>query len=457
MSRTPDAAERPLLLTLGLLTTVTAVVSSLGAPLVPVIAERFDVTIASAQWALTSLLLAGAVTTPILGRLASGRLRRPTVIAGTAVVLGGTVLSALPFGFVTLVLGRTLQGVGLGLVPLALAIARDHTQGRPEQMARWLGLLSVTTVAGAGLGYPITSLVAEHAGLAGAYWFGSALLAITLVMAVRHVPSAEAAARPVDVVGALLLALGMLGFLLAVSQGEHWGWTTGRTLGLGGAGVVLLAAWVAWTLTRRDPLVDLHLAGRPGVGVPNAVTFLIGMSMYALLTLVVVLVQADGDAGYGLDLGVAATGLILVPYAVMSVGGNQAAQRVARRFGPHAVLPVGCTAFASSLVVLAVWHDSLAHVLVAMALGGLGSGFSFSSLAALIVPHVPAAETGSALAFNQLLRYLGFTVGSAVSVAVFDVLGADDTAFTLAVLGMAGLCVIAAAVALLDRRTPQPG
>jgi len=454
--------DRLLFLTLALLTTVTAIVSSLGAPLVPAIAREYGVTLATGQWALTATLLAGAVATPVLGRLASGALRRPAVLAGTATVLLGTVLSALPWGFAALIAGRALQGVGLALVPLALAIARERTQGDAVRMARWLGLLSVTTVAGAGLGYPVTAFVAQHAGLAGAYWFGAGLMALSLVLAVRYLPSADAAPQRVDVVGGAVLAFGMVGFLLAVSQGEHWGWGAARTLVLGLAGVVLLAAWVVWTLRHDDPLVDLRLARRPAIVVPNTVTVLISIAMYSLLTLAVVLLQADpgDDGGFGLGRGIGATGLVLVPYALLSVTGNQAAQRVSRRFGPRVVLPIGCTAFASSLLLLAFAHGGLWQVLAAMALGGLGSGFSFASLPALIVPHVPPSETSSALAFNQLLKYLGFTIGSSLCVALFDTFGADDQAFTLTLALLAGLCLAAAPVALVHRpgrSGPRPG
>ncbi len=112
-------------MTLVLLTTITAVVSSLGAPLVPAISANLDVPLEDAQWTLTATMVAGAVSTPVVGRFGSGRLRRPTILAGLLVVTLGTTLAALPFGLPTLLAGRTLQGVGLALVPLAFAVARD--------------------------------------------------------------------------------------------------------------------------------------------------------------------------------------------------------------------------------------------------------------------------------------------------------------------------------------------
>lgn len=447
----PRGRDRRRLTTLALVTTVGAVVSSLGAPLVPSIAQEYDVSLSSAQWALTATLLTGAVATPVIGRLGSGRWRRPAMLAGIAVVLVGTLVAALPLGYVALVAGRALQGVGLALVPLALAIARDAYTG--AEQARVLALLSVTTVAGAGLGYPVTALVAQVAGLHGAYVFGSALVAVTLLRALRDVPAdLDVDRQPVDLLGAVLLTTGTLALLLAISQGSSWGWTSPATLALLACGVVVYPVWVAWTLRSAHPIVDLRLAGRPGVVGPHAVSLVLGVGMYGLLSLAVVVVRADGSAGFGLGLGVAAAGLVLVPYSVMSVAGSQAARRLERRFGSRVLLPLGCSSFAASLALLAWHHDHLWQVLLAMAVGGLGSGLSFASLAGLIVPHVPASETGSAMSFNQLLRYLGFSTGSAVSVPLVEVYGGDGGGLTAALLTLAVLCLATAAAATLRRR-----
>ncbi|MEN8706495.1 MAG: MFS transporter [Nocardioides marinisabuli] len=464
MSRRPvpqvgGTPSRALLPTLALLTTITAVVSSLGAPLVPSVATAYDVRLGTAQWSLTAALLAGAVATPVVGRFASGRLRRPTILVGLGVVTLGTVVSAvsaaLEQGFGVLVAGRALQGVGMALLPLAIAVARDALAH--ERQDRAIALLSVTTVAGAGLGYPVTALVAQLGGLGAAYALGTAMTGLTWLLAWRHLPGGpdETPAR-VDWWGALLLSAAMLAVLLAVSEGEVWGWGSPRTLGLAAAGLAGLVVWVRVTLRSPSPLVDLRLATRQGVAAPNLVAAVAGLGMYALLTLVVVLVRAD-EPGFGLDRSVLVAGLILVPYSLMSVLGNQLARVVRRRLGPRWLLPTGCSMFLAATLGLGLFHDHLWQALLAMALGGAGSGFTFSSLAVLMVPHVPRAETGSAVAFNQVLRYLGFTVGSALSVALVAAYGGGDGGFTAALLTLTAVWVVAGVGAvLLDRTTSPP-
>lgn len=454
----PAGATSPLLLpTLALLTTVTAVVSSLGAPLVPAIAAERGVRLEDAQWTLTAALVAGAVSTPVVGRLGSGRLRRPTVLAGLAVVMVGTTLSALPLGLAWLVAGRALQGVGLALVPLALAVARDVVPA--QRLPGVVGFLSVTTVAGAGLGYPVTALVADAWGLGAAYLLGTLLTGLTLLLAALVLPhDAGADPAPVDWAGAGLVSLGLVGVLLAVSRGETWGWTSAPTLALAVAGALLVAVWVRRTVRSAVPLVDLRLAVRPGLAGPNLVAVVAGAGMYSLLTLVMVLVQADPatTGGWGLGEPVTVAGLMLVPYSVGSVVGSRLARAVGARLGTAVLLPTGCALFLAATVALALAHDGLAQVLACMALGGLGSGFTFSSLAALMVPHVPAAETGSAMAFNQVLRYVGFSVGSAASIALMGVVGGGpgEAGFRGALLVTAGLWLVATVASTWLQRRP---
>src|SRR4051794_17038428 len=168
-------------------TLVASIVSSLGAPLIPSIAEHFHTSLSSAQWSLTVALLVGAVSAPVMGRLGDGPRRRATLIGGLAVVTGGGVLAAVAPGLGLLVVGRAMQGVGLGLVPLAMATARDSL---PEaRVAPMIALLSVSGGAGAGAGYPISGVLAEAAGLSGAFWFGAAVCAVALVCVTVALPS----------------------------------------------------------------------------------------------------------------------------------------------------------------------------------------------------------------------------------------------------------------------------
>ncbi|CAN5831615.1 MFS transporter [soil metagenome] len=459
MTAADEPTKRLLFPTLILLTTVTGIVSSLGAPMVPTIAVELGVSLGAAQWTLTASMLTGAVATPLMGRFAVGARRRPVIIGGMAVVVAGTVLAALApslaplsdeLSLAVLIAGRVGQGLGLGLAPLAMAVARDVLPA--ERIGSAMAALSVGTVAGAGLGYPLTALVAQLGGLSAAFWFGTALTAATLAATWWQLPGAPPRPQPrMRVSEAVLLSAATLSLLLGISQTTTWGWTDARTVGLFALGVAAMGAWIRLTLRHDDPLVDLRLAFGGAAAGPNVTGLLAGAGMYMGLTLLMVLVQVDTPSGWGLGQPVVVAGLMLVPYSVMSVLGSRISLRVGRRIDPALVLPVGCAIYLASTIQLALGHDHVWQALLSMALAGLGSGSTFATLPVLLVRAVPAAETSSALAFNQVLRYVGFSAGSAVGVTVLALVSGpvpDEHGFVVAMAVNAATWVLAIVVVL---------
>ena len=176
-------------------------VASLGTPLLPTVQRAERVSLAASQWTLTITLLAGAVATPLMGRLGDGRLRRRTTVGAVAVMLAGCVLSALPAGFGVFLAGRALQGAGLGLVPLATAVARDDLPAARSRST--IVLIGVTTAAGIGLGYPLVGLLAQGLGLYAPFWFAAGLSAVALAAALVVLPDSPARPPRVDVAGVI--------------------------------------------------------------------------------------------------------------------------------------------------------------------------------------------------------------------------------------------------------------
>ncbi|MDH6113836.1 putative MFS family arabinose efflux permease [Kitasatospora sp. MAP12-15] len=415
--RTPrERALVPVLVFLGM---VVAVISSLGAPLVPTIAVSDHVSLSDAQWSLTITLLVGAVATPTMGRLGDGPRRRQVIIGAAAVVLLGSVLAALPLGFGFLVLGRGLQGVGLGLTPLAIATARDSL---PTERARpAVALLSITTVAGVGLGYPLTGLIAQSFGVHAGFWFGAAISALALAAVALVLPSTGGRAKhPLDVLGAVLLGAAIAGLLLVLSEGDSWGWGSPRLLALAAAAIALAVWWTLHELRTVHPLVDLRLARHPVVLTADVTGLIAGIGMYLLMSLVTRFVQTPATAGYGFGASIVVTGLVLLPFSVASVLSSKVVPVLARRTSSSVVLPVGCAVSLLSMLAFAFARHSLWELFATMAIAGLGVGCTFAVMPGLIVSSVPAHETGSAISFNQVLRYVGYSTGSALSAAMLQ-------------------------------------
>ena len=407
---------------------VVAVLSSLGAPLVPDLARVYGVSLSTAQWTLTIAFLVSAVATPIMGRVGDGPHRREMVLGGLAVVCVGGILAALPASFPVLLIGRACQGVGLGLTPLAIATARSALPAGRSESA--VSILSITTVAGVGLGYPLTGLIVELAGIHAAFWFGAAMSAAAIVIAFLVVPSPVAAARTkLDVVGAVLLA-GALGcLLLAISEGPQWGWTSLEVVSLLVAALVLGWAWVVFEGRTAHPLVQLSSLRDRGVLTADVTAVFAGVGMYLLLSLVTRYMQTPRSAGYGLGSSVLVTGLVLIPFSATSLLARRIAARLLQHLTPAEVLALSCAPALAAVLVLAFDRAGLMQLLVVMGIAGLGVGCVFAVMPGLIVASVAAEQTGSAISFNQVLRLIGYATGSALSAVILAAFTHGTSAF----------------------------
>ena len=405
----------PVLVYVGLL---VAVISSVGAPLVPTLATDYGIQLGTAQWSLTIALLIGAVFAPVIGRLSDGPRRLHLLIAALGVMTTGSVLAAIPSDtFALLLLGRGMQGVGLSLLPLVMGVARDHLS--PERARSTLATLSVTAVVGVGLGYPLTGVIAEHLDYRYAFWLAGLLGLVALVLAALVVPkSHHHPPAPFDLLGAVLLGLGLGGLLLAVSMGENWGWGSARVLALAVGSVVVLALWTWQQLRARIPLVDLRLMRQPTVATANVAAILAGVGMYMLMSMIIRYVQTPESTGYGLGASVLVASLVLLPMSAGSYFSSKLATALTRRMSPALVVCVGMLAFVAALSFFAADRRHLWEVLVVMGLAGVGIGCSFSVMPRMIVSVVAADQTGGALALNQVLRQVGYSVGSALSATV---------------------------------------
>mgnify|MGYP001241604413 CR=1 FL=1 len=450
-------SESSLIATLVLLAALVGVVSSLGAPLVPRIAIDTGVSLTAAQWSLTITMLVGAMATPLLGRLGDGRHRRAAILATASTVGAGCVLGALPLGFAGLVVGRGLQGTAFGLVPMCVAVAREHLSAARTNLA--VTFLSVTTIAGAGFGYPLSGLVATWGGVSAAYWCGALLCATVTALAWLVVPSATAGSRDMlDLCGALLLGLALVALLLGISHAPQWGWTSPRVLGLFALSGVATIWWLRHERRVPDPLVELRLLRHVSVLLANALALLVGVGIYLMMSTVAFVLQAPEDVPNGLGGSVLLASSAMVPFSVSALVVSLSPSGIINQW---IMLPVGCVAFVAAAINFAVNRNSVWSIFLTMALCGIGAGGTFAAMPGLIVYSVPFDEVGSAIGFHQVLRTVGYSTGSALAgtvLAAWTPIGESyplATAYNaVAVLGLM-VFVLALVVSLLPRLGPS--
>lgn len=392
---------------------VVAVVGSLGAPLITSVATSFHVTLASAQWTLTIPLLTGSVATPFLGRLGAGPHRRGAVLSTLLILALGSLLTVAPLPFAWLIIGRGIQGAGLGLPALMMGVARDHvSKGRTASV---ISLISVASTMGVGIGYPLVGLMAEIGGVRLAYALGALVAISAFFVALRTIPlPPQGRSSGLDVYGAVLLAVGLFPILLVASETSLWTEHASLSIGLLAIAVVLLIVW--WMVERRvsAPLVDVRLLRHRAVTGANVAMLIGGMGMYLLLTLMTRYAQTPESAGYGFGLSTFLAGLVLVPFAFMGFVAAKIVPSIRQRLDSHALLSGSAAVVLLAFLLFGIGRSNIVVLLLAMATLGFGVGSFSAAMPAVILVVTPKSETSSAMSFNLVVRAVGFSLGSAL-------------------------------------------
>ncbi|KOG31462.1 MFS transporter [Streptomyces resistomycificus] len=398
---------------------VVALMQTLVIPIVPELPRLLDAPASDTAWAVTATLLAAAVATPVVGRLGDMFGKRRMLLVSVVMLVAGSVVCALSDSLVPMIMGRAMQGLASGVIPLGISIMRDELPA--ERLAGSTALMSASLGVGGALGLPTAALIADNFDWHVLFWASAAMGVIAFALVVSLVPESKVrAGGRFDLVGALGMATGLICLLLAISKGADWGWTSGTTLGLFATAVLVLLAWGVFELRTPQPLVDLRTTARRQVLVTNLASIAIGFSMFAMSLVLPQLLQLPEQTGYGLGRSLLTAGLVMAPSGLVMMATAPVSAAVSKARGPKVTLMIGAVIVACGYGLNIVLMSEVWHLVLVSCVIGAGIGFTYGSMPALIMGAVPASETAAANSLNTLMRSIGTSVASAIAGVVLS-------------------------------------
>ncbi|HVW80494.1 MAG TPA: MFS transporter [Mycobacteriales bacterium] len=390
-----------------------ALLQSLVVPVLPTIQHGLHTSQNNVTWVLTAYLLSASIFTPIVGRFGDMWGKEKLLVVALVALLVGCIMSAVASSMLLMILGRVVQGVGGGVLPLAFGIIRDEYP--EDRVAGAVGLIAAIIAAGSGLGLVLAGPIVDALDYHWLFWFPAIMLALATLAAHVVIP-----ASPVRVPGkvnlgaALLLSAWLVAVLIAVSEAPDWGWVSTKVIGLIVVGVVLAALWIVLELRSEQPLIDMRMMRLPVVWTLNLVAFMFGFGMYAVMGFVPEYLQTDPSAGYGFGLSVTHSGVLMLPLSAVMFFVGLGTGRLTVRFGGKLVMVVGSIISVVPFLMLVFAHDHQWEILLCTGLLGGGFGLAYSAMSALIVAGVPPEQTGVASGMNANIRTIGGSIGAAV-------------------------------------------
>ena len=458
-----DAAPRRPGLTLTILAVACVAYvlqQTLVVPAIPNFQSDLNTSATWAAWVFTGFLLTSAIVTTPIGKLGDTYGKRRLLVISLGIFAVGTVGAALASSIALLIGARALQGAAGAIFPLSFGIIRDEFPR--ERVGAALGLLSATFGVGAGLGLVLSGVILESLSWHWLFWIGAVPVVVALVLVWRLIPESPVRTPSrFDVWGVLTLSAGLGALLLALSEGERWGWTSAATLGCFAASIVILVLW-CWVETKvADPMMDMRIMRERAVLWTNVLAVVVGFSMYGTYLLMPTLVQlgnglpADlaAQVSYGFSGSVIMAGLYLTPATVAMLIIGPLGGILEPRVGARWLTFVGLFAIGVAGLLLAVAHTEAWHIILAIGILGVGVGLVYAMLAKLIVDAVAPSVTGVAMGMNTVMRTVGGTIGGQLSAAFltsFTVAGTTlpaEHAFTLTFL-LAGIVALVGLAAI---------
>ncbi|WP_229741540.1 MFS transporter [Kocuria dechangensis] len=405
--------------TFSLLQMLNEIGTLMAIPLYGSMSAELGLTPNQVSWALLATTLCGASTIAVLAKAGDIFGHRRLMIWCVLGITVGYVVSALAPSFTVLLIGRFLTGVMAGQA-LCVGIMRDRLSAVDRKKA--VAVIAAGQAAGVFLGFGLGGLFVVL-GLTWRITFvvGALLTLISLVAFLRWGDDSDAgrrhsgSARSLDVVGVVLMGLGLTALCVGISQSMVWGPTSFATVATVGLGVALLVGSLAWEARSSRPLVDISEMFSARLLPAYAVFLTMGITGMLMFNLVMGWAMLPAAAiGYGFGLNPLLAGFLFIP---MTVAGAVAARLVSRllvRVPARNVVLGSALLLGADFVFLRFWHDSLITVLVAVFVYGLAYTSLLTTAVSVIAVEAHEDRAAGTASVYVALALAASSIGAAI-------------------------------------------
>jgi EmrB/QacA subfamily drug resistance transporter len=383
----------------------------------PSIQRDLGASISGLEWTINGYTLSFAVLLATGGRLGDIFGRRRMFLIGVVVFAGSSATAGFAPDQTALVLSRVVQGVGAALMmPGTLSIITDAfpPSERGKAMGTWAGVSALALAVGPVLGGFLT----EHVSWRAIFYINIPVAigaVLATLFAVRESRDTSVG-REVDYAGVAVLTVGLTALVLALVEGNSWGWGSAQIVALLAAAAVALPAFVAVENRVRAPMVQFELLSDRNFLGAVVVALIISFAMLGVFFFLALYMQ-DILRYSPLEAGVR-----FLPSTLMIVVVAPIAGRLSDRIGPRWLIVGGLALVAASLFVFSgIAVDSgYLDLLPGFMLLGIGIAMTMSPMTSAAMNAVPVQKAGIASGVLSMFRMVGGSLGVAVTGAIFQ-------------------------------------
>jgi EmrB/QacA subfamily drug resistance transporter len=383
----------------------------------PSIQKDLGASISGLEWTINGYTLSFAVLLATGGRLGDIFGRRRMFLFGVVIFTLSSATAGLAPDATSLVVSRVVQGVGAAMMmPATLSIITDAfpASERGKAMGMWAGVSALALAVGPVLGGFLT----EHVSWRAIFYLNIpvAIGAVTAALFAVRESRDTTVGREVDFAGVAALTGGLTGLILALVEGNSWGWGSPKIVALLAVAVLGLGAFVAVERRVKVPMVDFSLLSDRNFLGAVVVALIVSFAMLGVFFFLALYMQDI------LDYSPLEAGVRFLPSTLMIVGVAPFAGRLSDRYGPRWLIASGLAIVAASLYSFSgIAVDSgYLDLLPGFMLLGIGIAMTMSPMTSAAMNAVPVQKAGVASGVLSMFRMVGGSLGVAVTGAIFQ-------------------------------------
>jgi MFS family permease len=409
-------------------------------PAIPDIIKEFYISYNTSSWILSAYLIAGAVSTPVAGKLSDVYGRKKMVMIILIIYIVGISLGGLSTNITFLVIARVIQGIGISMFPIAFGIIRD--QFPKEKLAIGVGVFSSMFAAGSVVGLALGANIIEHFGWRTTF-FSIVFVAIGLWFVIRRYihdstdsidtialesqnpisidkkiknlqeTNALTNSKNIDVKGTITLAVTIISFLMILSFSQTQGIENPLLYVFIVVGIASLLLFVIIEKRSNSPLVNFQLMTNKVILSANIILVIAFLSMFTVFQTIPVLVRSPQPLGFGENVITTAT--IQLPFMIVFLLFAPSSGFIVSKLGNVRPTIIGSIVSTIGFFSLFFFHSN--GIVVSTNLAIIAGGLSLMQVGGfdIILQSTPRRFSGISLGMTVLFNLIGGSVGPAVA------------------------------------------
>ena len=402
--------------TLSCLGLITMYAETMVLPAIPAFIEDFGISYNTSSWILSSYIIAGAVATPIVGKLSDVYGRKKILLIVMSVYSVGILAAGFADSLPSMLAARAAQGIGISMFPIAFGIIREVL---PEKkLAVGQSIFTATFPAGATIGLLVGANIIQNYGWHATFFtaFPIAVILGLVILKFIHVnplPYISENKSSIDITGSIFLAITIISFLVGISYLENDTDEGYESFLFFALTIVSLAIFIVIEKKIQNPLIDFSLLTNKMLSYGIIILLIVGLCTFMVYQTIPIMIQSPQPLGFGgseLD-----TATIQLPFMIIFLAGTIASGFALNKIGNKRLTLLGTIIGTIGFFSILLFHSTEFMVSITLAIIAAGLSLAFIGGFNVILMSTPIQFAGIALGMTLLLNLIGQSIGPSIA------------------------------------------